>query len=165
VPGQQRGSSGTGDGRLVIVGCYLLLLVFGVLLGMIGSFQYSRALGSFPAAAVAFALGTGVLAVLGGWGMRRPLGGLIPAVGWFLAAFILAMGTPGGSVLITNTTAGEWFLFGGSVCGAIGVVLCFVLWSPSRSGRGRPAGARFDGFGGFGGRHSPRMPGARKPGQ
>jgi hypothetical protein len=146
----------------MIVACYFLLLVLGVLLGMIGSFQYSRALGSFPVAAVAFALGTGVLSLLGAWGMRRPLGGLMPAVGWFLAAFVLSMSPPGGSVVITNTTVGKWFLFGGSICAVVAVVISFVLWSPARAGGGRSAGARFDGLGG--GRHSPRVPGARKPG-
>ncbi len=138
VPGRQRGTRGTGDGRWVTAGCYALLLVLGVLLGMIGSFQYSRALGSFPAAAVAFALGIGVVCVLGGWGMRRPLGGLMPAVGWFVASFVLAMSTPGGSVVITNTTAGKWFLFGGSICAVAGVVVSFTLWSPARAGLRKP---------------------------
>ncbi len=166
VSGQQRGSPGTGDGRLVIVGGYCMLLVLGALESLIGSFQYSRALGSFPAAALAFALAIGVTCILGGWGMSRPLGGLMPAVGWFVGAFVLAMGTPGGSVVITNTGPGKWFLFGGSVCALAGVVVAFVRWSPTRasvasgggSGRGRlrPGGLR------PGGRAAP-MPGARKP--
>jgi hypothetical protein len=113
-----------------------MLLVLGLLLGMIGSFQYSWALGSFPVAAVAFALGIGVVCVAAAWGMRRALGGLMPAVGWFVASFVLAMSTPEGSVVITNTTAGEWFLFGGSVCALVGVVVSFSLWSPGRA-RGR----------------------------
>jgi hypothetical protein len=150
VPGQQRGSPGTGDGLLVTIGGYCMLLVFGVLLGMIGSFQYSRALGSFPVAAVAFALAVGLACVAGGWGMRRALGGLMPAVGWFVASFVLAMTTQGGSVVITNTAAGKWFLFGGSICAVAGALSCFVLWSPAR------AGVR-------GGTRSPRLPGARKP--
>jgi Family of unknown function (DUF6113) len=136
-PGPQRGRSETRDGSLVVIGCYCLLLVFGVLLGMIGSFQYSRALGSFPAAALAFALATGAACVLGGWGMRRPLGGLMPAVGWFVASFVLAMGTSGGSVLITNSNAGEWFLFGGALCAVAGVLVSFFLWSPGRGGAAR----------------------------
>jgi hypothetical protein len=48
---------------------------------------------------------------------------------------ILAMGTAGGSVLITNTGAGQWFLFGGAVCAAAGVVIGFVRWSPRRAPR------------------------------
>jgi hypothetical protein len=151
VPGQQSdpakpasnvGSPGTGDGRVVIIGCYVLLLVFGVLLGMIGSFQYNRALGSFPVAAPAFAVATGVTCVLGGWGMRRPLGALMPAVGWFVASFVLAMSTPGGSVVITNTNGGKWFLFGGALCAVAGVLISFVLWSPTRTGAPRRGGWR-----------------------
>ena len=127
---------------MVVVACYVLLLVFGGLLGMIGTFQYARALGSFPAAAPAFAVGAGVACVLGGWGMRRPLGGLMPAVGWFVASFVLAMGTPGGSVLITNTNAGKWFLFGGALCAVAGVLVSFMLWSPARAGAARRGGSR-----------------------
>ncbi len=123
------------DGPWAVAGGYCLLLVFGLLLGMIGSFQYSWALGSFPIAAASFALGIGVVCVAGGWGMRSPLGGLMPAVGWFVASFVLAMSTPGGSVVITNTTAGEWFLFGGSICAVAGVVACFSLFSPGRARR------------------------------
>ena len=136
-PDPRRGSPGTGDGRMVALGCYFLLLVFGVLLGMIGSFQYNRALGSFPVAAPAFALGAGVACVLGGWGMRRPLGALMPAVGWFVASFVLAMGTPGGSVLITNTGGGEWFLFGGALCAGL-VFTCGVVIVTVRGARDRP---------------------------
>jgi hypothetical protein len=125
------------DGPWVVAGGYGMLLVFGLLLGMIGSFQYSLALGSFPVAAASFALGIGVVCVAAGWGMRRPLGGLMPAVGWFVASFVMAMSTPGGSVVITNTAAGKWFLFGGSICAVVGVVVCFALWSPGRAG-GKP---------------------------
>ncbi len=120
-------------------GGYGVLLVLGLLLGMIGSFQYGWVLGSFPVAAVAFALGIGAVCVAAAWGMRRPLGGLMPAVGWFVASFVLATSTPGGSVVITNTAAGKWFLFGGSVCAVAGVVVSFSLWSPGRAGgRGKP---------------------------
>ena len=114
-----------------------MLLLLGALLGLIGCFQYGRALGSFPVAAVGFAVLIGVTCVLGAWGMRRPLGGLMPAVGWFIASFVLAMGTPGGSVVITNTAAGKWYLFGGSACATAGVVIGFVRWSPARTGASR----------------------------
>jgi hypothetical protein len=126
------------DGPLVAVGGYTMLLVLGGFEAMIGSFQYSRALGTFPVAAVAFALAIGVTCVLGAWGMRRPLGGLMPAVGWFVASFVLSMATPGGSVVITNTAGGKWFLFGGSVLAIAGVVVGFVRWSPSRAGARKP---------------------------
>jgi hypothetical protein len=145
TPGQ-RSPSAEHDGPLVVVGGYCMLLLFGALLGLIGCFQYSRALGSFPVAAVAFAVAIGATCVLGAWGTHRPLGGLMPAVGWFITSFVLAMGTPGGSVVITNSAAGQWYLFGGSACAAAGVVIGFVRWSPARTGaprRGlRPRGPR-----------------------
>jgi len=151
----------------VVFGAYCMLLVLGVMESLIGCFQYSRALGAFPAAALAFAAAIGVTCVLGAWGMRGPVGGLMPAVGWFVASFVLAMGTPGGSVVITNTSGGQWFLFGGSACAAAGVVVGFVRWSPARSGairrlRRRPGATRPAGI--FPGRHPGPGPDARKPG-
>jgi hypothetical protein len=59
----------------------------------------------------------------------------MPAVGWFVAAFVLAMGTKGGSVLITNTSAGEWFLFGGAACAAAGALAAFARWSRTSARR------------------------------
>jgi len=124
----------------VVWGAYCMLLLLGVLEGLIGCFQYSRALGPVPAAALAFAAAIGVTCVLGAWGMRRPLGGLMPAVGWFIASFVLAMSTPGGSVVITNTGAGKWFLFGGVACAISGVLIAFLRWSPSRTAAPRRGG-------------------------
>jgi hypothetical protein len=128
---------GSGE-RLIAVGGYVMLLLLGALEGLIGSFQYSRALGSAPAAAVAFAVLIGVTCVLGAWGTHRPLGGFMPAVGWLLTSFLLSSSTSGGSVLITNTAAGKWFLFGGTICAAAGVVTGFVRWSPKRPELARP---------------------------
>ena len=168
----QRSPSAGYDGPLVVVGAYCMLLLVGALQGLIGCFQYGRALGSFPVGAVAFAVAIGVTCVLGAWGMRRPLGGLMPAVGWFITSFVLAMGTPGGSVVITNTTAGKWYLFGGAACAAAGVVFGFVRWPPARTGasrRGvlRPGGPRSGMLGAPNpGASKPAAPqlGARNPG-
>jgi hypothetical protein len=124
----------------VVVGGYVMLLLFGALQGLVGCFQFSRSIGTFPLGALAFAAGIGVTCVLGAWGMHRPLGGLMPGAGWFITAFVLAMGTPGGSIVITSTTAGESFLFGGSLCVVAGVVIAFVLWSPSRTAAARRGG-------------------------
>ena len=101
---------------------------------MIGCFQYSR--GPAPLAAVAFALGILAHLPTGRLGNATALGGLMPGAGWLAASFLLATGTQGGSVLITNTTAGEWYLFGGSVCAAGGCLVAYLRWSRLSRGAG-----------------------------
>jgi Family of unknown function (DUF6113) len=117
----------------VTVAAYLALVLFGLAQGLLGAFFYGT--GTAPLTAIGFGVAIGATCVLGGWGMRSPAGGLAPAVGWFAVVFLLATGTSEGSVLITATTAGEWFLFGGSACAAMGVVACFALWSRPAQGR------------------------------
>ena len=123
------------DGAIVILGTYVMLFVLGALEGLVGCFHYSGTLGSVPAAALAFAAATFVTCVLAAWGMRTPTAGLMPAVGWFVASFVLAMATPGGSVVITNTAAGKWFLYGGSACAAAGVLVAFAAKPRSRTSK------------------------------
>ena len=43
------------------------------------------------------------------------------------------MPTAAGSVIVTNTTAGKWYLYGGAVGAGLGVVLTFMR--PRRAGR------------------------------
>jgi hypothetical protein len=116
-------------------GCYAVLFLLGIGEGVVGAFQYSRGIGQFPAAALGFDVLILATCVLAAWGMRAPSAGLMPAAGWFAASFVLAMSTPGGSIVITNTTAGKWFLFGGAACAAAGVVAGFVTWSAPRAPR------------------------------
>jgi hypothetical protein len=126
------------DRRGIIVGAYLALFLLGLLLALIGSFQYSR--GPAPLAAILFDAAILVTCVLGSWGMRTALGGVLPAVGWFLVTLALSSVPAGGSVVITNTSAGKWFLFGGAVCAAAGAVYAFAQWSrASRERRHKPA--------------------------
>jgi hypothetical protein len=113
--------------RLIGIFAYVALFLLGLLEALIGVFQYSR--GPAPLASVCFALAILATCVLGAWGMHAPGGGLMPGAGWLLTALALSMGTQGGSVLITNTSAGKWFLFGGAACAAGGCVLAFLLWS------------------------------------
>jgi hypothetical protein len=134
----QNTTPGGSSEVLVTGGAYVLLFVLGGLQGLIGCFFYSTAFGPVPAAALAFALAIFATAVLAAWGMQTPTAGLMPAVGWFAASFVLAMATPGGSVVITNTAAGKWFLYGGALCAAAGVVVAFARTPrsrPSRAGR------------------------------
>lgn len=110
--------------RAVSVAIYVVLFVLGALQGLIGSFQY----GQSPVPLVAIILDVAIFAtcVLGGWAMGSLSGALFPAVGWILASFILSTGDSQGSVIITATTAGEWYLYGGALASAIGVGAAFV---------------------------------------
>jgi hypothetical protein len=77
--------------------------------------------------------------VLAGWGMRTFGGGLAPAIGWIIASFVLSMGRPNGSIIITNTAAGQWYLYGGSLAAATGAAAAYILWVRPRSRpRARP---------------------------
>jgi hypothetical protein len=126
APDRNRSRPAAADGRLVSGGAYAVLLLLGLAQALLGSFQYGHVIGPVPVTAWAFDLIILLTAVAGAWGMQRPLGGLMPAVGWFVGAFVLAMGTAGGSVVITNTGPGKWFLFGGAACALAGVVVGFV---------------------------------------
>ena len=107
-------------------GAYALLFLLGALEGLVGCFQFSRAVGSFPLAALVLAVAIGVTCVLGAAGMGSAAGALAPALGWFVVSVVLSLPTSGGSVIITGTTAGEVYLYGGSFCAAGGVVVAFV---------------------------------------
>ena len=112
-----------GQRALTTAAGYLVLFVLGAFQGLIGSFQYSRA----PAPLIAIVL---VVIIFGtcaacGWGVGTFAAGLLPAVGWILATFILAMGRPNGSVIITATAAGEWYLYGGALGCLVGSVAAY----------------------------------------
>jgi len=123
----------SADSGLTIATCVLLAL-FGMAQALLGAFFYGA--GPAPLASIAFDLAIAGTCLLGGWGLHRPLGGVIPAIGWFVVAFVLATGTSGGSVLITASAAGEWFLFGGAACATAGMVAAITIWS--RSGLSKP---------------------------
>ena len=121
-------------------GAYALLFLLGALEALIGCFQFSRAVGSFPLAALVLAAVIGVTCVLGAAGMESAAGALVPALGWFGVSVVLSLPTSGGSVLITNSVAGQLYLYGGSLCAAAGVVVAFVRRArtgPPRTGTHR----------------------------
>lgn len=138
-----------GDGPVVKSAAYLALFLVGGIQALIGTFQYSAG----PGVLVAICFDLAILAtcLLGALGMRTAVGGVLPAAGWFLVSIILGSSNAGGSVLVTNTASGQWFLFGGAVCAAAGALIAFARWSrasvlrrarsggPGRPGRpGRP---------------------------
>ena len=110
---------------------YVVLFLLGAIQGVIGSFQYSRS--PVPLVAIIFVVAIFVTCLLCGWGLRSFAGGLLPAIGWIIASFVLSMPSSNGSVIITNTTAGKWYLYGGAVAAAAGSTAVFVLWARGKS--------------------------------
>jgi len=109
--------------RVLLTGAaYTALFLAGVVQGLIGSFQYSR---NAPFGAIAFSVVLLATCLLGAWAMHSVSGALCPAVGWIITSFVLSMPVSGGSVIITNTTAGKWYLYAGTVCAVSGVGLSF----------------------------------------
>ena len=124
--------------RLLTAGAYAALFLAGAVQGLIGSFQYSR---NAPFGAIAFCVVLLATCLLGGWAMRSVSGAFCPALGWIVASFVLSMPVSSGSVIITNTTAGKWYLYGGTVSGLAGVALAFgalSLGGGARGARKRP---------------------------
>jgi hypothetical protein len=122
---------GSGRGALITGAGYLLLLVLGGLQGMIGSFYYSNS--PVPLVAIGFAALIFATCLLAGWGLRTYGGGIVPALGWIAASFILAMPRATGSVIITATSAGEWYLYGGALAAGLGAVIALFAWGRSRA--------------------------------
>jgi hypothetical protein len=120
------GSAGRKGTRLLVTGAvYGVLVLLGAVEGLIGSFQYSHMAGSVPVAAIAACLVILATCLLASWAVRSVSGALMPAIGWILASFVLSMPVSAGSVIIANTTAGKWYLYGGTLSAVLGVALSF----------------------------------------
>jgi hypothetical protein len=102
--------------------------VLGAIEAIMGSFGYSWMVGPVPAAALGCCAALLVTCLAAGWAMRSLAGALVPAIAWILVSFVLAMPNAEGSVVITNTAAGKWYLYGGAISAAIGIVGVFALW-------------------------------------
>jgi len=134
-----------GSGLLVTGGVYAVLFVLGAVEGTIGSFQYSRTAGAVPLAALAFCAALLVTCLLAAWAMRAVSGAVVPAIGWIIASFVLSMPVSNGSVIITASTPGEWYLYGGALSAAIAVGASFggsIRMARTQPGGSRPAGSQ-----------------------
>ncbi|HZC41366.1 MAG TPA: hypothetical protein VE343_11880 [Streptosporangiaceae bacterium] len=129
-----------GNGMLRAGSTYLLLFLLGVLEGLIGCFQYSRSIGGVPAGALAFCVLVFATCLLAGIGMGSARAALTAAAGWLLASLVLTLPTGGGSVIVANTAAGLWYVYGGAVCAAAAViaVAAFRARLALRRGTGAP---------------------------
>ena len=121
------GTTGKRDPQWpVTVGVYSMLFLFGAVQGLIGSFQYSRASRSVPVAALLCCVVILATCLLAAWATRSVSGAVLPGIGWIIASFVLSMPVSNGSVIITSTTPGEWYLYGGTLSVAAAVVGSFV---------------------------------------
>ena len=118
---------------------YVALFLLGAMQGLIGCFQFAHSLAGVPVMSLAFCALLLVTCVAGAVGMGTALGGVLPAIGWMATSFVLTLPTAGGSVIVTNTTAGKWYLYGGAACAAMGIVASFAL-RLRRPGVGRQRG-------------------------
>jgi hypothetical protein len=119
-------SGGTTTSRAYTFTVYVVIFVVGLVQGVIGSFQYSQP--PVPVIAILLAVIIFATCVLCGWGTMTFSGALAPAAGWLLASFYLSMGTHQGSVIIANTTAGKWYLYGGALAVVASLLANFALW-------------------------------------
>jgi Family of unknown function (DUF6113) len=127
------GSAGRKGTRLLVTGAvYGVLVLLGAVEGLIGSFQYSHMAGPVPIAAIAACVVILVTCLLASWAVRSVSGALAPAAGWILASFVLSMPASNGSVIVTNTAAGKWYLYGGALSTVLGVALSFGGWARAR---------------------------------
>src|SRR5690349_13104440 len=110
----------------VAVGAYAALFLLGVMEAMIGSFQYSRVPKPVPVAALVCCAVILLTCGLAAWAMGSVSGALLPGMGWVITSFVLSMPVSNGSVIITATRPGEWYLYGGTLSVAAAVVLAFV---------------------------------------
>ena len=110
----------------VSVGVYGVLFLFGAVQGLIGSFQYSRVSGSVPVAALISCAVILATCLLASWATRSVSGAVVLGMGWIIASFVLSMPVSNGSVIITATAPGKWYLYGGTLSVAAGVVASFV---------------------------------------
>lgn len=115
-----------GPRPLLTAGVYGLLFVLGAVQGVIGSFQYSRVAGPVPVAALVCCAVILATCLLASWAMRSASGAVLPGMGWIIASFVLSMPVSSGSVIITATTPGQWYLYGGTLSVVVGVVLAFL---------------------------------------
>ena len=134
------GKPGAPLGALAGAAAYVLLFLLGAVEGLIGCFQFSRSVGGVPVAAWGFGLLILVTCLLAAAGMGSALGGLAAAIGWLAASFVLTLPTAAGSVIVTNTSAGKWYLYGGAVCAGVGVALSVRRRTRRPRRPGRPGG-------------------------
>jgi hypothetical protein len=105
---------------------YGVLGVLGMVLGVIGSFEFSWEAGSVPVAALVLTAVNLAVFRSAGWAMESKLGAVVPAVFWLVVVLVLSSRRPEGDIVVTGTTPGYVFIFGGVVA-----ALAAISWTRS----------------------------------
>jgi Family of unknown function (DUF6113) len=116
---------------------YGLLAVLGVVLGVIGSFEFAWEIGDVPVAAVLLSVLNLLVFRAAGWAMESKLGAVVPALFWMIILFVLASRRPEGDLVVTGTAAGYVYMFGGAFAALIA-----IAWTRSARPLGRGAAPR-----------------------
>jgi Family of unknown function (DUF6113) len=101
---------------------YGVLAVLGVLLGVIGSFEFSWQAGSVPVAAIALSALNLAIFRAAGWAMESRLGAVVPAALWVIILVVLSSRRPEGDLVVTGTTPGYVYMFGGAFAALVAIV-------------------------------------------
>lgn len=130
-------STGTASRLFAVVtgAVYGVLFVLGIFLGIYGAFFFSVSLWVLPAGAIAGIVVNFVACRVAGLVMRTRMGAALPAAGWLLAVVVLAAKRSEGSLIITGTTAGYVFLFGGTAAAVAAVMMTHLDRIKAEHGR------------------------------
>ncbi len=146
-------------------GGYAMLLLVGLLVGLIGAFEFTRDVGPVPVGALVAVAVNFVMCWLGGRGMGTKIGAVAPAVGWVISAMMLSVTPAAGDVVVTLSLPGLIFLIGGSIAAAIGVVVTpsaqLAALAAAQRASSVPPGYPTDGGGQTSPEHSPYGQGER----
>jgi hypothetical protein len=105
---------------------YGVLAVLGLLLGLLGSFEFSWRAGSVPVAAIVLSVVNLLVFRAAGWAMESKLGAGVPALLWMIILVVLSSRRPEGDLVVTGTSPGYVYMFGGAAA-----ALVAILWTRS----------------------------------
>src|SRR5689334_2715794 len=85
---------------------YGVLAVLGVLLGLLGSFEFSWTAGGVPIAAILLVLVNLAAFRAAGWATESKLGAVVPAALWMVILLVLSAKRPEGDLVVIATMPG-----------------------------------------------------------
>jgi Family of unknown function (DUF6113) len=121
--------------NLATGGAYGALVAFGVVLGLVGSFQFSWEFGGVPVAAILLTALNFAFFRAAGWAMAAKLGTVAVVVPWLIMVILLSSPRAEGDLIVTGTSAGWVFILGGAAAAALA-----IAWAPSPGRPPEPGG-------------------------